>query len=169
MEESRINDIFIAHAAKEEEDCLLANLFRELLNREGINGFIAIDYPEPGRLIGNKLSDRIRNSDICVLIVTDDYLKRVMTPNTWVSREIGKIRTMKKEEYLLVDKSLIENKETKKTLESIFCEVDFVTFRKKSPNEGFKKMIDCIKSEMPSFVDGRVAVPCLHIAPAEYP
>ena len=47
-----------------------------MLNREGINGYIAIDYPEPGRLIGDKLSDRIRDSDVCVLIVTDDHLKK---------------------------------------------------------------------------------------------
>jgi hypothetical protein len=164
-----MNDVFIVHSGRKKEstvDYLLACLFKERLNRSDIDGYIAEDYPDPGKPIGDKLWDKISKSDVCVYIITDDYLKRAIVPNTWASREAGMIRAMEKKEYLLADESLMENEETKEIFNSLFDEKEFIPFRKENPNEGFKNMIDYIKSKKtPSFIDkGIVYAPCSDIA-----
>lgn len=73
--------VFVSHS---KEDVEIVKALYSTLKQSGINVYVAQFYPEPGKLLSEKIATYIESSDCVLVLLTKESIK-----SAWVQQEIG--------------------------------------------------------------------------------
>lgn len=78
--------VFISHSS---EDLGVVSKISDSLKKEGVKAYVAESYPEPGKMLPEKIMENLRASDCVVVVLTEAGVK-----SPWVQQEIGIAKTL---------------------------------------------------------------------------
>ena len=111
--------IFISHSI---EDMELVHYFKSMLSQKGLETYVAVSEPEPGRKITDKITNHIKSSSHVLLLLT-----KKAAESSWVQNEIGIAVSMKKTIIPIIEAGV--------KIPSIIKDIEYVTFDSENPNE----------------------------------
>ena len=111
--------IFISHSVQDME---LVNSLKNMLTMRGLDTYVSVSEPEPGRKLIEKVKENIKSSSHFLLLLTKESVQ-----STWVQNEIGIALSLEKTIIPIVEKGV--------EVPSILQGIEYLRFDSLDPSE----------------------------------
>jgi excisionase family DNA binding protein len=120
--------VFISHST---EDLEIVSIVSNSLKLIGVNVYVAEFYPEPGKILRDKILENLKSSDCVIVLLTHFGAK-----STWVQQEIGIAKTLGKPIIPLLEKGV--------SVKGVLEGVEYIPLDLKNINAAVERLIESI-------------------------